>query len=407
MLKINVRYNTLFWLIGYMTLISPVIVLIYSYYGTGGAFLIKEFFYLCLVSCVPFIVMHKRMDPLGILLFIMLSIYLAFNFTFSEAAMFAKIASLRQFLAPIFFVTIGFYFTKSVKDLEEIYKAIILSVIIVLVFGFVERFSDFWNFIDVASFYRYKRINVSPEGLPYFWFEPRFGMTRMVSTFLDPINLGHFFVLAFFVVKYEFELIFSSLKIYAILLVLILIGLFLTLSKGAWLQFFLVFLILNKNLNVIIRLAGALLTLVGIVIYSQTHAGFWIHVDGFINIMDHITLSGHGVGTFGNYSSMYNLVDPRYLTGVGDSYWASIIGQFGLIGFLMWIFFFLKIVLHLRHHYISLVLLCQIFISALSENTFNVLSVFHILILSGGLIKYSKNNGSGPPYLESQKIDQF
>ena len=201
LLKINVRYNTLFWLIGYMTLISPVIVLIYSYYGTGGAFLIKEFFYLCLVSCVPFIVMHKRMDPLGILLFIMLSIYLAFNFTFSEAAMFAKIASLRQFLAPIFFVTIGFYFTKSVKDLEEIYKAIILSVIIVLVFGFVERFSDFWNFIDVASFYRYKRINVSPEGLPYFWFEPRFGMTRMVSTFLDPINLGHFFVLAFFVVK--------------------------------------------------------------------------------------------------------------------------------------------------------------------------------------------------------------
>ena len=391
------RINIVSVLILYMTVITPIIVILYSMSRNTNFYLLKEIVYAALVGCTPIIILYNRVTPQVIMFLVPAFLFLLVNFVFSDANLFTKLASLRQFLASFCFVAIGYYFTKNKEDLDKILKATLIAIIIILIFGFVERFTLLWQYIDVYSFYRFKGIPVSPNGYPYFWIEPvnllRFqdfstGIVRMVSTLLDPVNLGHFFVFAFAFICYEENLI-RKIAHRNIFLLFIFIGLLLTFSKGAWLQFVLALVIFNKDINIAFRFVGFIVGALFVIILSLIHPGFWAHYFGFINVFNHLSITGNGIGTFGNYASMYN---PEFMiTGVGDSYWASVIGQFGIVGICGWLLFYLKISYDIRPNYLSRVVVSQLLVAALSENSFNVMSVFYALVLLGAFLKRRHN----------------
>jgi hypothetical protein len=164
----------------------------------------------------------------------------------------------------------------------------------------------------------------------------------------------------------------------------------LTFSKGAMLQLFFIFFILNKNINLILRIFSLLFLSILIYIVSLNHAGFLVHFNGFINVFHYLTLFGNGLATYGNYAIMFGSGDIS--SGVGDSYWGSIIGQLGLVGFMAWILSFFTVIKNFPHNsYLTRILVSQLLISAISENAFNLLSIYILMILLGGYYSFYKN----------------
>ncbi|WP_191626066.1 hypothetical protein [Pseudomonas fluorescens] len=292
---------------------------------------------------------------------------------------------------PFIIFIVGYISIKKYSDYPSALKSLISVAIIICAFGIFERFLHLWSIIDISRFFISKKIPVFEYGYPIFFIEPVSimgwlelpnGTPRMVSSFLDPINLGHALVFFICLVMYDKNFTIKRPKRTG-LLVLLFSCLALTLSKGAWLQLFLVTVVLNSRGSIILKAAALLIAMPAIYIYAQDHAGFLIHLNGFLGVFSHITLFGHGLSTFGNYSAMYN-TSGQIAEGVGDSFWGSIIGQLGLLGFLLWICPFFVIISRLGFkHYLSKVIFAQLIVSALSENAFNLMSIAYPMLTIG------------------------
>ena len=299
---------------------------------------------------------------------------------------------------PFIFMVLGYIYLNNQDKVFRAQKTFINITILLATFGFFEYFTNLWLYIDVSSFYDDKSVPLTSYGYPYFWIEPIFantiffdnGIPRMVSAILDPINLGNIFVLSLTILIFERNI---YPKIYRILLVtFISFALILTFSKGALLQFFIMAILLNKHIKLIYKSLLMIVPIYLIFQYVINHPGFLIHFLGFVEVFNHLSFLGFGFGSFGNYSALYSDSSSfEYVQNVGDSYWSAVIGQLGLIGFLVWFFVFFKACSKISFdHYISKLLLVQIFISALSENIFNFMSVLFLLIFVGGFLRISK-----------------
>jgi hypothetical protein len=389
------KISFLKFFIGFSLVSSLIIVILYNLFESGHFYIIKDVMavIMLMLACL-FNLKKSNMNIFGYFSFI--GVIVSIGLFSSNASLFLIISSLRQFVVPFLFIIIGYLFVRNEDDYYSLLKFTIIFMSFIVLFGCFERFFKVWLFFDVSVFYKVKNIPVFSYGYPVFWIEPvsvlgystfENGIPRMVSSVLDPVNLGHLLVFTFAIIYFEGRRFFRKLH-WFLLLVLMALGIFLTLSKGAWLQFGLALFIFNNRINFFWKAISSLLLLTLVLIYVLGHAGFLAHYFGFINVFAHINLLGHGLGSFGNYSFMYS---DNPVEGVGDSYWAAVVGQFGVIGFVIWLGTFLFVAKNIGNHHLCWLLISQILISALSENSFNFMSVFLLLIFVGAFLKIRIN----------------
>ncbi len=337
---------------------------------------LKDLGYFILVIYALFVLGLKK-DISVLILFLPALLYLGICFIYSDSILFARAASLRQMLTP-YFIVISCYIVLK-KD-DDLYPFIIKVLWVVVCFGFFEIIFKVWKVIDIRPFFTIKNIAVGGDGYPFVLTEPILNVKRMSSTFLDPINLGHTLVCFFFIYKINNH---NKLKKY-LYCGFILLALFFTFSKGAWLQLVLIFTFFNHKIPVFFKIIGIG---VGILLYSilmNYHQGLVIHLFGFTSVFSSLNTFGYGIGMVGNQSFMaYGSVDVLNL-GIADTFVGALLGQLGWFGALLWFspFLFIVYFLGIRNIYVK-ILLSQLLVSILSENTINLLSMLTISVLIG------------------------
>ena len=240
--------------------------------------------------------------------------------------------------------------------------------------------------------------NICLEGpIPEQWIEPvHTGLVRMAGLFLDPVNNGHFWAwgIALWILHFR-----SLPRLVFWLMALVGLGiLWLTYSKGALFQFLTILpwvlwngmppqfsaknalrfpLILHGGI-----LAAPLLLIVLIIGLSPYHLGLQNHWEAIQATVNQGTWWGEGAANHGQIAVLSHRLGDHHL---GDSAWASIVGQFGWIGLILW---GLSWVIFLRHLYefdsfAALLLYLQWGISLFSEASMYPLSLMGVLVQAG------------------------
>lgn len=286
-----------------------------------------------------------------------------------------KIASLRQLAAPFGIVCLGYLLSNTLRlvQLENWLKNSIyfLSVgSVVLYLGLI------FELLPMQAWGEMKQLALSIFDIPYMFYDGLSGdFVRNVSTFLDPINLGHYLVFAllyFFYVKKAAPLF--------LLLIGVLLGL--TMCKGAFLQLALsIYIIERKRLPQWLFYLGLVSTIPLLYWASLHHDGIALHLHGLKEAFAHLSLFGEGLGAVGNQAVLFNGTSslPIY-----DTYLGSLLGQLGLFGLVCWLLPFVVLGFRLKNHMVlQAVLITQLLMALISENAFNFLSVFPLMLFLG------------------------
>ena len=263
--------------------------------------------------------------------------------------------------------------------------------------------------------------NICLEGpIPEQWIEPvHTGLVRMAGLFLDPVNNGHFWAwgMALWILHFRSlpRLVFWSMASVGLAI------LWLTYSKGALFQFLTIlpWVLWNgmppqfsaKNAQRFSRilhggiLAAPLLLIVLIIGLSPYHLGLQNHWEAIQATVNQGTWWGEGAATHGQIAVLSHRLGDHHL---GDSAWASIVGQFGWIGLILW---GLSWVVFLRHLYefdsfAALLLYLQWGISLFSEASMYPLSLMGVLVQAGYSLSlmpttYAASSAPSPQNLKS------
>ncbi|KAA6342046.1 hypothetical protein EZS27_010182 [termite gut metagenome] len=376
--------------------ISSCLILIFIKLGVSSQFIfsIKDiiiYFYAFFIYEI-WIYNKKRLYIAVIIIFFLITLII--NYLLLNIEYIAPVNNIRQIIAPIIMFYIYTGIQLSEESLKKINKYLYFSIVFIFVFGVFEQTYQLWEKINLSDFFYLKNILVNENGLSYMFYEPMFeNRRRMVSVFLDPISLGHFYAT---LGSYIFYLK-NKNKIQKRIFYICVFGLCLCLSKGAILQFIICIFFFNKKFSSLLKLFIIVLfffilekTLVNINV-----SGIIIHINGFISITDSLTFFGNGIGTAGNYSSMFS--NQSLKLDIGDSYIGSLIGQIGIFGVSIWIIL-MCIIIHFsisdrESKKVALKLFFSIFlISILSENTMNVTSFLFPCIIISLCINTNKNS---------------
>lgn len=342
-----------------------------------------------------------------------LAVVLGYAFVTSDSSIFGKLASIRQITALFLLILVGIVFSGGGSYRLWLMRRAVALLLVVALFGFIERLSHFWESGVLVDYFMSKGVTIFYSGYPFIFVEPVFlwegygdipGTIRMVSSFLDPINLGHTMVLLIVLGLNGKDYIVNWRARWLIVFVGGL-ALLLTISKGAMLQLALFLTVLNPRIPLAIRFTA--LTIIGVlmVMVGEHHQGLMVHALGFYSSLSSATMMGHGLGMVGNYAIMFgNSLD----LGIGDSFVAAVLGQIGVIGLLAWLLpiVYISRILGWNHVLIRL-LWAQILVSILSENAFNLLSIATIGILLGvelhyHWVRHCEQVGAQPKAIASQ-----
>ena len=321
-------------------------------------------------------------------------IYIIFALLISSAGIVSKIAAIRQIVG--FFViygTVSFLSNKRDVNDNKIIRIIIYSSIPIILIGWLANYLSLWDNDIIRHYFIGKSIGIVQSGYPAHFiailpFEI-FGkneILRETSIFLDPINYGH--ILVFWIVlitQYHFPKSKSKRKLFILISFATIL---LTFSKGALLQLFLIYYLLNKNLNKMMRVVVALLFLFYFAYIYLLNVR--LHVDGFIIGIKNAGFFGQGLGMVGNYASM---LGDSNIDGLGDSYWGSLFGQIGWIGGIIFIFSIIHIYKQIPNSLLLIknLFLSQFLIGVFSENALNISSCFGVAIVSAIVIQNKLN----------------
>lgn len=396
--RINWRVILIIGLICWFYFSSIIIASIFMFNRSINWLLLKDFVYFALfVFLIPLLISQKY-DKRFIVANVILWLIIGISFIRSPAGVFLKFASVRQIMAFEIFFLIGYELIRNKIIYCKTVKILLFLGLIVVLFGLVERTLKIWHFFDLSSYFGSKNIGFYENGYPYFFIEPLPDLisnivglrstTRMVSTILDPINLGHILVLCVaLLLKDDFKI--YKIKItYLVILFIYILGIFFTFSKGSWIQ---LIIIISLKYNKYIRKYGILffcLLFVALLCIVPFHPGLAIHVNGLTNSIKSATLWGSGLGMAGNYSSMFGNINST----IGDTYIGAIIGQIGIVGITFWLL--LVYIIYKKGvsgSVLGFVLISQLFVSILSENSFNILSIAFLFLLIGGTYRIRKS----------------
>ena len=316
--------------------------------------------------------------PLSIAAFAPFVLILSISGLFSDACLSAKIGSFRQLIFPLVFLVMGSLFQLNKSLIEESKKKLKIWTWILIALGLILYFTPAQELHWLKSYFEAKGTDISEADIPAQWLEPIWGgIPRMVSTFFDPVNWGHFLVFALFVFLPQKKKWSDWL-----LLFLIISSIVLSFCKGAWLQLAVMVGILYVNMPKWVKTLGFFLVPFFILFASSYHDGIANHQAGLENAIKTITLFGYGLGNVGNVAIIFN---EQFQPLIYDSLAGAIIGQIGFFGFVTWLvgWFFIVVNIMRTNRILAWLLISQILVSFYSENAFNLLSVMVICLYAG------------------------
>lgn len=307
-----------------------------------------------------------------------------------------QLYNIRQLVAPLLILSISYSLKFSNENVNEIISYSYRLISIIIIAGMAFLLFDLWSYISLKNYFLVKGIPVDATGVSYMFYEPALGYARrLVSTFLDPINLGHT-IAAFFIMAYYKVEIGGRRRVFY--LILLLSGLLMTFSKGAILQVVLALFFFNKDINIINRALIPGLFVLAVLLFIDLK-GILIHLHGLTNAIININLIGHGLGMVGNYAKMFaDDLTVYHELQISDTYIGSVLGQIGIFGLLLWLAFFYKhlasIFLNKKNNVGSIIIVSQLTLAVLSENTLNFTSFLIPGLLAGVVYNLQKNSTS-------------
>jgi len=371
----------------YWAMIAPIfLAIVLNLIQIQGLFILKDLIFY--VSLVLIFFCGKTQNFIFFSLRLTLFILFLFTLTFFYDGFKGwMVYNLRQLIVPILIVCFGYYSNISLDSFYKLVKVYYKASIYILLIGIIFKEFDLWKVIDLSNYFNLKGIPVDSRGLSYMFYEPAFSYTeRLASTILDPISLGH--ILAGAVIMCFYGIGIKGRKRWTYLFVLG-IGLILTFSKGAILQVLLALFFFNKNLPIKVRFLFPALCIV-LILSIINIEGILIHMIGLHNAIVHMNLFGHGLGLVGNYAKMFADDLTTYeIFKISDTFIGSVLGQIGIIGLFIWLSFFSKYftqtILTKRTLVGATIIVSQLLVAALSENTLNFTS-FIIPGIFGGMM---------------------
>lgn len=360
--------------------VTPILALLFHFFPHVSLILAGKDILIFLFLLILLIGTHNPIKrvPISLLSFAPFIAILWLSFIFSDAAWAAKMGSFRQLVYPILFLTMGAIFGLSKSMLEQSNQKLKIGLWILVGLGFAIYFTPASQLLWLKAYFNAKGVDISEVDIPAQWLEPIWGgIPRMVSTFFDPVNWGHFLVFALFTFiptkKSWGDWLLASLIVMCIAL---------SFCKGAWLQMAVMVGILYVNVPKWLKLIG--LAMIPLVVYIAAgfHDGIANHQMGLENAIKTITLFGYGLGNVGNVAIIFNeLFQPL----IFDSYVGAVIGQLGFVGFSCWILGWLVLIINVMktNRVLAWLLISQILVSFYSENAFNLLSVLVICLYAG------------------------
>lgn len=371
---IRLRYWLLGWLLGATLIIAFLLWLVPEATWLLALKDVSIGLFL-LISAPGWVPVLRRIPWWAGVIVLLILVYLAM----SPAPLMAGGSAARQLLMPFVLLVTGMAMVSNTSDAEKLKTWLLRAAWVVIALGFLFYLVPFWKFFSLLPYTHAKNINYDKQlEIPAMFIEPlRGGIPRMVSTLLDPINLGHMLVFVLATGFYEKRHKYWQSAI-------VLAALLLTFCKGAFLQLFLLVL-LQAPMPRWMRYAGAVAAVAALVVISRYHEGVLLHLEGLTASFKTMTLFGHGLGMTGNQATMYG--HPLRL-GIGDTYIGAVIGQLGLIGFLLWLLPFLWLLLLLKRAILLRnLLISQLLIAVLSENAFNLMSILFLMVTIGAFLK--------------------
>lgn len=307
--------------------------------------------------------------------FLPFALFILVQFFLSPFPFMAKIASARQLLNPFVALATGIFLVTSIS--EKKMQLALPQIAYLLLIGSVFVYAGLqFEMFDLKNYAYSKHLEVSDYHIPFMFYDSLSGnLIRNTSFLLDPINLGHSLVFIFTYLLYKK----NASKI---LLALLLISLLLCVSKGAFLHLIIALLFIEKNrFPKWLFYTGLIAMIPFLFLAAQYHPGIAYHLDGMKKAIEHISFFGIGLASVGNQASIFNAITSYE---IHDTYIGELIGQLGIVGLLLWLFPFVKIMIAIKKEIVlTSLLIAQLMIALISDNTFNLLSVLLLLVYCG------------------------
>lgn len=294
-----------------------------------------------------------------ILPFIFVFFTIGLYFLVGNATVFTKLVCFRQIMTPFIMVIYGKTLTISNTQLREYLKFVVKLGLVMSILGLFERFvlgDEFWRAIHIENYMSNKGFDqwLYENGLPGNFYSAdlysSLGLVRrLVGVMADPLLTAHF--LAFCVVILLFVEVFNNKSTQYIAVFIMSLTILLTLSKGAILVLCVAYLykLWRKNKIVSLMLLIPFVLLIVIIIKQNVFYTLSAHVGGFASSIFSGTL-GEGLGKAGNFANLYGAAE----SDIAESYMGALIGQTGLIGFIVFILAFLYWINKILHKKIGI-----------------------------------------------------
>lgn len=263
---------------------------------------------------------------------------------FSHINVMSSISSLRNIISIFLFFVIG-TLSKDRVNIEKLEKTLLIIGFICIMVGFYEKFycNDLWKKLNITELWTKKGIHTQQTGLPTNFYSSEkingHRIRRMTSTFADPVNLGAFLFAIFIISWHQKHIKLALISLIAIVL---------TVSKGALLGILIFFCVYTWTINKKYFLYIILFSLsIGfsflIYAYKTSANSVFIHIKGMtasFSSLIHKPL-GNGLGSIGVLAKQFsNLSANQKITETGLG---MLIGQLGIIGLLIYIFYIKEI----------------------------------------------------------------
>lgn len=306
--------------------------------------------------------------------FFVFGAFLVGSLMFSTPEISPKILSIRQFISPLMLWLFSRWMLRE-EDHANLQLFFYQAGWWFMALGIVLYLFPIWNWMDIGPFVAAKNLKLNDESVIEFMYEPILGgMPRMSSVLLDPINLGHFWMVLFAMDWKQPRLGWWGRVLYVVA-----IGF--TFCKGAVLQFGVAMIGWTRLLPRWMKALAIGGMGVGLVAGASFHPGIQAHLGGLVNAFRTITVFGHGLGSVGNIVGRYaTAVD----LGIGDTFVGMVIGQLGVVGFLIWGWTMWDLFRLSKNQLLYQCLFAaQLFVSIFSETAYYATSMVILLVLMG------------------------
>lgn len=354
---------------------------------------------------------YKRYDFIAIIFFFIIGV----SFLLTKVNFLSKISYARNyiFFYIVFMVGRSIIVDKEkIKELAKFYIYVALFVISFGVIGEVFFSKEIWEEIfGVKYAFQAKGLNLNGE-LPSMWrtLILGFDVPRMVSTYMEPVNLSYFMASAA-IISIFFKWT-NNKKIRIITGVILIVGQILTFGKGGVLLLLstigsiLIYMILtmlfkeriniSMKFNIIKLLVVIGIVIIGIIYYyfigDSAAPHFWGIINGFNKIIENPL--GYGLGSGGNFANIFGVVGHQeWLESGSESALISIGYQLGILGMIFFIVIFEIISRELFKVYkktnekaslgLSFAVFLVVLVSIFQENTLSPQCISFIMLFAG------------------------